>query len=55
LVARAGEADAKAALRRNTEDATARGIFGAPSFLVDDELFWGNDRLDDAIAWAGRR
>ena len=27
-------------------------IFGAPSFLVGDELFWGDDRLEDAIAWA---
>jgi len=34
------------------ETAAARGIFGAPSFLVGDELFWGNDRLDDAVAWA---
>lgn len=28
------------------------GLFGAPSFRVGDELFWGNDRLEDAIAWA---
>jgi len=28
-----------------TEEAVARGIFGAPSFIVDGELFWGNDRL----------
>jgi phosphomannomutase/phosphoglucomutase len=34
------------ALRAHTEDAIARGIFGAPSFLIGDELFWGNDRLD---------
>lgn len=32
----------------------ARGIFGAPSFFVDGELFWGNDRLDEALAWATR-
>jgi 2-hydroxychromene-2-carboxylate isomerase len=35
-----------------TEEARSRGIFGAPSFLVGDELFWGDDRLEDAIAWA---
>lgn len=35
----------KDALRKNTEDAVARGAFGAPSFFVGDELFWGNDRL----------
>ena len=27
-------------------------IFGAPSFLAGGELFWGNDRLDDALSWA---
>ncbi len=42
----------KAALRAQTEDAQARGLFGAPSFLVGYELFWGDDRLDQAIAFA---
>ena len=47
------QADAnKLALRRQTERATELGLFGAPSFRVGDELFWGNDRLDDALAWA---
>lgn len=41
----------KGRLRRATEDAIGRGIFGAPSFVVDDENFWGNDRLEDAIDW----
>jgi len=27
------------------------GIFGAPSFVVDGEVFWGNDRLEDAVSW----
>ena len=44
----------KARLKSQTDDAIARGIFGAPSFTVGDELFWGNDRLEDAIAWAKR-
>ncbi len=44
----------KAALRRSTDEAAALGIFGAPSFTVAGELFWGDDRLDDALAWAGR-
>jgi len=44
--------DAKAGLRRQTEEAAGLGIFGAPSFLVGDELFWGNDRLEDALDWA---
>jgi len=42
----------KERLRRQTEEAKRRGIFGAPSFTVGDELFWGNDRLGTAIAWS---
>lgn len=42
----------KAALRDNTDTAIAAGLFGAPSFTVDQELFWGNDRLEDALEWA---
>lgn len=41
----------KDALREQTEQAKSLGIFGSPSFIVDGELFWGDDRLDDAIAW----
>ena len=33
----------------NTEEALAKGIFGAPSFTVENEIFWGDDRLEDAI------
>lgn len=33
-------------LKRNTEDAIARGVFGAPTMYVDGAMFWGNDRLD---------
>lgn len=40
-------------LRSVTEEARSRGIFGAPSFLTEDgELFWGNDRLEQALGWA---
>lgn len=42
----------KARLKMQTEEAIKRGVFGAPSFLVGSELFWGNDRLEQAIAWA---
>ena len=34
------------------EAATRLGIFGAPTFVVGEELFWGNDRLEDALEWA---
>jgi 2-hydroxychromene-2-carboxylate isomerase len=44
----------KEALRAQTERAATLGIFGAPSFVVDGELFWGNDRLDAALRWAAR-
>lgn len=42
----------KLRLRRQTETAMEKGIFGAPTFFVGDEMFWGNDRLDDALAFA---
>lgn len=52
IMARAQSEDNKLALRRQTELAAELGLFGAPSFRVGDELFWGNDRLEDALAWA---
>ncbi len=40
---RIGEPDVKDALRRNTDEAVARGVFGVPTLMVGDELFWGAD------------
>ncbi len=37
-----------------TQTARELGIFGSPSFVVGREVFWGDDRLDDAIAWFRR-
>jgi 2-hydroxychromene-2-carboxylate isomerase len=54
LVAEADGGSVKDKLRAQTERAAARGIFGAPSFVVGRELFWGNDRLETALAWATR-
>nr|WP_309503979.1 2-hydroxychromene-2-carboxylate isomerase [uncultured Roseovarius sp.] len=48
----AQDAANKLALRETTAEATRRGLFGAPSFLIEDELFWGDDRLEDALDWA---
>lgn len=51
----AGSEASKAKLRAQGEEAERRGIFGAPSFWVGDELFWGNDRLEAALAWHAAR
>lgn len=45
LLARIEEPDVKAQLRLHTEEAVRRGVFGAPTFFVGEEMFWGNDRL----------
>jgi len=42
----------KLKLTAQTEAARSKGIFGAPTFFVRGEMFWGNDRLDDALAFA---
>lgn len=52
ILEKAQEPANKQRLREQTRRATEIGIFGAPSFVVGDELFWGDDRLDDALAWA---
>lgn len=52
LLAEAATSEAKAALRQRNEAAVTRGIFGAPTILAGDEMFWGNDRLEDALDWA---
>lgn len=46
VFALANEADIKAALKTNTEEAVARGAFGAPTVFVNDAMFFGQDRLD---------
>jgi 2-hydroxychromene-2-carboxylate isomerase len=56
LMARAADAENKPLLRAQTERAEAAGVFGAPSFVTEDgELFWGHDRMDEALAWAAAR
>jgi len=39
---------------RGDVQAFALGLFGAPSFTVGSELFWGNDRLEEAVAFAAK-
>lgn len=51
VLARASGDAAVTALVEATEEAMELGIFGSPSFVVDGEVFWGDDRLDDAMSW----
>ncbi len=52
LIDRINDPAIKAALFGQVDRAKALDIFGAPSFVAGDELFWGDDRLDDAISYA---
>lgn len=58
LTARSNEPANKERLKAQTDAAIAKGVFGAPSFVVSgsggEELFWGNDRLEAALDWAQR-
>jgi 2-hydroxychromene-2-carboxylate isomerase len=55
LLQRAQEQPVKDALRAQAAEAQSIGIFGAPTFITEDrELFWGDDRLEQALDWAVR-
>ena len=55
LLERAEDPAIKQRLKDQTAEAASRGIFGAPSFVTEaGELFWGDDRLDQALGWALR-
>lgn len=54
VLARAESPEVKQQLRANTDRARALGMFGAPDFVVSGELFFGQDRLSDALDWARR-
>lgn len=41
----------KDTLRKNTEDAVAAGVYGVPSFLIDGQLFWGDDMFNMMLEW----
>jgi 2-hydroxychromene-2-carboxylate isomerase len=55
LLDQANAESTKSRLREQTEQARLKGIFGAPTFFVGTEMFWGNDRLDDALLFASER
>lgn len=52
VLAAASSTEIKLRLREQTDCARELGIFGAPAFVANQELFWGDDRLDDAFDWA---
>ncbi|MBN4046575.1 2-hydroxychromene-2-carboxylate isomerase [bacterium AH-315-P15] len=41
----------KESLKARVKEAQKRGLFGAPTFFAGDEMFWGNDRLEEALGW----
>ena len=53
ILSEASQPSVKEALRKETEQAIQRGVFGAPFFFAGDEPFWGNDRLERAITALG--
>lgn len=55
LIEQAQTEESKTKLREQTANAKHIGLFGAPSFLIGAEMFWGNDRLEDALTWQKSR
>ncbi|MGP6088084.1 2-hydroxychromene-2-carboxylate isomerase [Antarctobacter jejuensis] len=54
VIAHAESDEIRAVLEAETAEAMALGVFGSPTFVVGAEVFWGDDRLDDATQWAKR-
>lgn len=54
VLARALSDENRARLKRETARAEQLGVFGAPTFMVGGELFWGHDRMPQALRWAMR-
>jgi len=54
VLAKANEESFKAILDESADEARRIGLFGSPHFVVRGEVFWGDDRLEDALAWAAQ-
>jgi hypothetical protein len=52
VISKASEPTIHERLKAETDAARTYGIFGSPAFVVDGETFWGDDRLEEALAWA---
>ena len=50
FILRSTSSQVKDSLRKKTNDAYEKGIFGAPSFVVNNKIFWGQDRIEFALA-----
>jgi len=55
ILAQARAEPTKSRLREQTQEARGRGVFGAPTFFVGTEIFWGDDRLEDALLFAAEQ
>ena len=51
VISAAKSSDIEACYQQATAEALSLGVFGAPTFVVGEELFWGDDRLEDAVSW----
>ena len=54
MLALADSEEAGSAYDQATAEAKTLGIFGAPTFVTRGEIFWGDDRLEDAVRWHGK-
>ena len=52
IISEANSENIEAKYNENTNSARENKIFGSPSFIVKNELFWGDDRMEDAIKWS---
>ena len=52
VIANANSIEIENQYLKNTESARKNKVFGSPSFIVNDEIFWGDDRMEDAITWS---
>jgi 2-hydroxychromene-2-carboxylate isomerase len=52
IIARAHSEDIDAKIIASADEARELGLFGSPHFVVGREVFWGDDRLEDAVSWA---
>jgi 2-hydroxychromene-2-carboxylate isomerase len=55
IIVAAQSEDSKRDMRAQTDEALRRGIFGAPTFFAGTDMFWGNDRLEDALLLAAKK